>query len=538
MNQIDGGRLKEMFISAANNLGNHRNGIDDLNVFPVPDGDTGKNMFMTISAAATALASLETCDIDSVATAVSGASLRGARGNSGVILSQVFRGLSAGMKGNEYLTTELFAAAMMKGSETAYKAVMRPTEGTILTVVRETAEFAVEVCIDESNFIKFFEKVLVKANESLENTPNLLPVLKEAGVVDAGGKGFVVILEGMLASLNGKDVVSKEGGEPAVVVTQRESSTDIEFTYCTEFLINKSQKNLSITNFNNLIAGLGDSNLVIDDEEVVKVHVHTNNPGKALEYGLKLGELCSIKIDNMKIQHTETIREPEEVGPLQDPVEYGMVAVATGDGLAQIFKDLSVDVVVNGGQSMNPSTEDILRACNKINAKTIFVFPNNKNVILAAEQVNELSRSQVVVIPTKDIPQGFGAILAMMESEELDAKKALASEAITNVTTGQVTFAARDSEIGGKKIKKGDILGMVGDEICVVGKKVDKVVRQVADLVAENAVNGVLNLFYGSDVKEADANKLAEVMQKNYKSCDVLVHRGGQPLYYYIISAE
>jgi DAK2 domain fusion protein YloV len=533
---IDGVILKEAVINGSNNLLNNRKKVDDMNVFPVPDGDTGTNMSMTISAAAREVLSQNDSSVSKVADLIALASLRGARGNSGVILSQLFRGFAKGLGGKDSVDIPELAAAFKSAADTAYKAIMKPTEGTILTVARVAAEYAVEIAEEESDMIAFCEKVLEKAKEALDATPQMLPVLKQAGVVDAGGMGLVVILEGAIASLKGEKIeAAKTQAEDSQVKKAASVDTaNIKFTYCTEFIINKHSLNYSVAPFKAAIESVGDSMLVIEDEDIVKVHIHTNRPGFVLEQAVKIGDLSDIKIDNMKIQHNETIAAEHDVGPAK---KYGFIAVASGEGLEQIFKDIGVDYVVRGGQSMNPSTEDILDAVERVNAQSIFVLPNNKNIILAAEQAAKLSDKNLIVIPTKTIPQGISAVLAFDETQEPDVNVNEMKNAISYIKTGQVTFAARDSEMDGLKIKAKDIMGITENKITVLGKNSEKVALEVVKNLIDDD-SAVVTLFYGSDVKEKEAESVAKELKKIYKNCDILMHYGGQPLYYYIISVE
>jgi len=539
---IDGSLFAKMVTSAANNLSNYRNMVNDLNVFPVPDGDTGTNMSMTFSAASVALGALEDTNLSVVMKTISSAILRGARGNSGVILSQLFRGMAKFSGDNESLSIVEFAKAMEFGVGTAYKAVMKPTEGTILTVAREGMEKAVEIAGDSKDFIAFLQVVIGAAKESLDRTPDLLPVLREAGVVDAGGMGLVILYEGMLSALKGDKIEAQAGSElalPSSGVAATGVDIDITFAYCTEFIINKKNKNQSIARFSEYIASIGDSNLVIDDEDIVKVHVHTNHPGNAIEHALKLGELSSMKIDNMRFQHNEIlVNSKQEQVPEGPPKEFGIVAVAAGDGIAETFKGLGVDIVVSGGQSMNPSTDDILLACHQVNAETIFILPNNKNIILAAEQAAEMSDKKIIVIPTKTMPQGFSAMFVIDDAEDAEGKETVMVEAIQNVTTGQVTYAARNSVFGGKEINEGDILGLMESDIKFVGRKADRVAAEIIESMIRDEGSSLITVFYGEEVKEKDAEKFSEKLRKMHPNCEILLYQGGQPLYHYIISAE
>lgn len=536
-NIIDGQILKKLIISGANNLENNKKMVDELNVFPVPDGDTGTNMSMTINAAARDLLSRDDATVCAISDYVAGSSLRGARGNSGVILSQLFRGFSRGLKDKHTINTVQLAAALKAGSDTAYKAVMKPTEGTILTVARETATYAVEIAEETKDILEFAEMVVAKARETLNRTPDMLPVLKQANVVDAGGMGLVMILEGAVSALKGVEITAT--APLSYENTQKRSvaidTDNIKFMYCTEFIITKKSLNYSITPFRGAIEQKGDSMLVIEDADIVKVHIHTNQPGFVLEQAVKIGDLSNIKIDNMKLEHSETIaNEPANAEPQK---EYGIVAVASGDGLEQIFADVGVDGMIKGGQSMNPSTEDILKIVDEINAKNIFILPNNKNIILAAGQVNELTDKNIIVIPTKTIPQGIGSVLAFDSSASTDENTNNMTLPISQVKTGLVTFAARDSEFDDMHIKNGDIMGMEEDKITVLGDSPNDVAKQIiAKLIDKNSY--VITIFYGEDIQTDVAESLANEISGLYPKCDIMVHNGGQPLYYYIISVE
>ncbi len=538
---IDGSMLKKAFLSGANNLENNKKMVDDLNVFPVPDGDTGTNMSMTVMAAARQITALDTNSVSKVAEVIASASLRGARGNSGVISSQLFRGFYKGLNKLDEIDTVQLAEAFKSAKETAYKAVMKPTEGTILTVARETAEYAVKIAPKTEDVCEFAKLVAQHAREVLNKTPDMLPVLKQAGVVDAGGMGLVTILDGCVSALMGEEIALNDSATvsvaPSVVNRTEIDTADIEFMYCTEFIIAKTT-DYSIDKFRSDISPKGDCMLVIDDDDVVKVHIHTNNPGFVLEQAVKIGEMESIKIDNMKIQHNENISDAEQPqAPAEPAKKYGMVAVAAGEGMEQIFLEVGVDKMVEGGQSMNPSTEDILKAVESVNAENVFVFPNNKNIILAAEQVDELTEKNVIVIPTKSVPQGVSAVLAFDDSAEPDDVKDAMMEAVALVKTGSVTFAARDSEIDGMNIKENDIMGMEEGKITHLGEEPAEVVMALlGDMVDEDSA--MISVFYGSDVTEEQAAELEEEINEKYPKLDCMVHNGGQPLYYYIISIE
>ena len=540
---LDGSMLKKAFLSGANNLENNKKMVDDLNVFPVPDGDTGTNMSMTVMAAARQIAAIDTNSISKVAEIIASASLRGARGNSGVISSQLFRGFYKGLNKLDEVNSVQLAEAFKKANETAYKAVMKPTEGTILTVSRETADFAVKIAPKTPDIAEFISLVAQHARTVLNKTPDMLPVLKQAGVVDAGGMGLVTILDGCVKATQGEPIELSDGASvkvaPTVVNRTEIDTADIEFMYCTEFIIAKTT-DYSIDKFRSDISPKGDCMLVIDDDDVVKVHIHTNHPGFVLEQAVKIGEMESIKIDNMKIQHSEGVME-QEAPAVEEPKEpakkYGMVAVAAGEGMEQIFLEIGVDKMVEGGQSMNPSTEDILKAVETVNAENVFVFPNNKNIILAAEQVEYLTEKNVIVIPTKTVPQGVSAVLAFEETAEPEEIKDTMMEAVSMVKTGSVTFAARDSEIDGMTIKENDIMGMEEGKITHLGEDPsDVVIDLLADMVDNESA--MISVFYGSDVTEEQAAELEEEINKKYPKLDCMIHNGGQPLYYYIISIE
>ncbi|MBQ4159940.1 MAG: DAK2 domain-containing protein [Clostridia bacterium] len=537
-----------MIHSASNHLNNNKVEVDTLNVFPVPDGDTGTNMSLTFTAAATEVKKFVTSSIEEVGKALASASLRGARGNSCVILSQLCRGISKSVAGKQSVDAVGFAAALQNGVETAYKAVMRPTEGTILTVARMTAAAAVEAAKTETDIEKVFAIAIEAGKEALANTPNQLPVLKEAGVVDAGGAGLVYLLEGAYTALTTGTIVELQGGEsaPAATATSAQASLnveDIKFGYCTEFIIDKKNPDVDVAHFSEVIDPKGDCKLVIDDDEIVKVHIHTNHPGFVIEEALKLGALSKIKIDNMRLQHSSIIEaEQADTAPAAAKEEkprkpYGFVAVTAGAGLADIFRDYGADEIIEGGQTMNPSTDDILTAVEKINADCIFVLPNNKNIILAAEQAAELSETKVVVLPTKTVPQGYSAMMAFLPHLDVETNTAAMKEAIGTVKTAQVTYAVRDTSVSGKTIAEGDIIGICEGEITTVGDKPAKVCRElVKGMVDEDS--SVISVFYGSDVTDEEAEKLAEKLEEKYPDMDVMLQSGQQPLYYYIISVE
>lgn len=532
---IDGVLLKSMIISGANNLQNNKKMVDDLNVFPVPDGDTGTNMSMTVSAAAKELLGCESDSASEVCKIVASASLRGARGNSGVIMSQLFRGLSKGLDGKKEINSALLAKAFKSAAETAYKAVMKPTEGTILTVAREAAEACVRIAAESAEVDEILEGTVEAAKSALDKTPEMLPVLKQAGVVDAGGMGLLVILKGALSALKGEEIKAEEAAETtASSAAAREDidTANIKFMYCTEFIINKRSANYSVTAFRGAISPKGDCMLVIDDDDIVKVHIHTNNPGFILQEAVKIGDLTNIKIDNMKFQHNEIFTAPKEPEKL-----FGIAAVANGDGIEALLNDAGADAIVKGGQSMNPSAEDILEAVESINAKTVFVFPNNKNIILAAQQVCELTEKEVVVIPTKSIPQGLAAILEFDPEADVNQNEQAMLDAAANVKTGSVTFASRDSEMDGIVIKKDDIMGLIEGKINNVGSDIDEVAKELTTAMFDDT-RSVISVYYGEGVSEEQASALEQQLSQQYKNCDILLYYGGQPIYYYIICVE
>ncbi len=531
--------IRQMIASASNHLQNHKKQINDLNIFPVPDGDTGTNMSMTFGAAtAETLRADENTPAGELIDILAKSSLRNARGNSGVILSQILRGLAGAVHGAESIGIEEIKQAAQMSRDTAYRAVMKPTEGTILTVVREMAEYAEGAAAKQKKPVKFIKAILDAANESLQRTPEILPVLKEAGVVDAGGKGVVTLLEGAYLALCGKPVSLDDAAEAAQPVTVKRDvaleTEDIKFHYCTEFLIHKSPERQA-TQFKAAIRSKGDCMLVIDEDEIVKVHIHTNHPGFVIEQALKLGELTNLKIDNMKFQHEEIIRK--EDSPVEHRKKYGMVAVSAGDGLTEVFESIGVDVIVEGGQTMNPSTQDLLNAVQEIAADVVFILPNNKNIILAAQQVESLADQKVIVIPSRNIPQGISAALAFDADQTAEDNFAAMQEMMETVQCGQVTFAARNSTVDGVKIRKNDILGMRGSEILCTGKDINTVAKEVVhQMIHDDA--GVITLYYGDGIEKAQAEDLEQELKKHYEYLDVSLIYGGQPVYYYFIAVE
>ena len=533
---IDGKLLAQMFLSGANNLYNNRRIVDELNVFPVPDGDTGTNMSMTAQNMAKSLLEVQSDSVTKIADVMSFSTLRGARGNSGVILSQFFRGISKSLKGKNECEAHELAEALVQGAETAYNAVMNPTEGTILTVAKAAANAALEA---ENDVVSVFSDALDAGRKTLLKTPEMLPALKKAGVVDAGGQGWVFVLEGALFYLENGKIIECE--KSAAEETQKDDSAqkkvsdqNIKYIYCTEFIVEKTKSGADVLNFKRAIEKKGDCMLVIDDDDIVKVHIHTNNPGFVLENAIKLGTMINIKIDNMKHQH-QSIIEKEEAP--KEEKDYGFVTVCAGDGLSKIFKDLGADKIIEGGQTMNPSTDDILDAANGINAKTIFVFPNNKNIILAANQAMEISKKHIVVIPTKSIPEGVAAMMKFSSAKSEKDNETAMNKAAKAVTSAQITYAVRDTEADDKVIKKDDILGLVEGKIAEVGKNPEDVLCSILEKNADED-SEFITVYYGADVKKETADAIAEKLEDMFEDAEVFVKYGGQPIYYYIISVE
>lgn len=535
-----------MMISGANCLYNNKQTVDDLNVFPVPDGDTGTNMSMTVQAMSKALSEIVSPSVSKIADTMSYATLRGARGNSGVILSQFMRGISKGLKGKETCDIKEFANALLLGSQAAYKAVMKPTEGTILTVAREVGERAVKTAETSDDFVEVLIASVKRGNKVLAKTQEMLPALKKAGVVDAGGQGWMFFLEGALYYLEkGKIVESTGSFETVKAPTSAQGEIDeksIKFMYCTEFIVEKSSSDANVSAFRKSIETKGDCMLVIDDEDIVKVHIHTNNPGYVLEKAVLMGSLINIKIDNMKHQHSSIINEGVASGEKKEEAprehkDFGFVSVCAGSGISEIFKSLGVDEVIEGGQTMNPSTDDIIDAVNKINADAIFVFPNNKNIIMAANQAKEISDKNIIVIPTKTIPQCVSCMVSFSHSKSAEQNEASMNKALGNVKTGQITFAVRDTQIDDLKINEGDILGLLEGKINKTGKNPEEVLKELAKEMCDDDAE-FLTIYYGEDVKKEDAEILAEFLEEEYPDIEVSVKNGSQPLYYYILSVE
>lgn len=554
-NTIDAKLLSRMFLAGAKNLESKKEWINDLNVFPVPDGDTGTNMTLTIMSAAKEVSSMDNPDMLSLCKAISSGSLRGARGNSGVILSQLFRGFTKTVREQDLLTVPVLADAFERAVETAYKAVMKPKEGTILTVAKGGAvrarELAEEGCEDLGYF---FDEIIKYADEVLERTPDMLPVLKQAGVVDSGGQGLMQVLKGAYDAFLGKEIdlsISETSeaarGSSAKVSMEAQAEADIKFGYCTEFIILLS-KTFNIRHemdFKDYLESIGDSIVVVADDGVVKVHVHTNDPGLAIQKALKYGALSNLKIDNMRLEHQEKLFKMEEAAAAEEkkeiPLEHkdtGFIAVSVGEGINEIFKGLGVDYIIEGGQTMNPSTEDMLNAIEKVNADTVFILPNNKNIILAANQAQMMIKDKkIVVVPTKTVPQGITAVINYVPDMDPEENAQTMNGEIANVKTGQVTYAVRDTVIDDKEIKQGDYMGIGDAGILSVGIEVAAVtlemIREMMDETRE-----LISIYYGDEVSEEEAESLKTRVEEAYPSCDVELQYGGQPIYYYIVSAE
>ena len=539
---INGADLRRMIISAAAAIENHKQGLNELNVFPVPDGDTGTNMSMTITAAAADLRKADDPDLGTAAKIAASAMLRGARGNSGVILSLLFRGISRKLKGCTDCDGVLWAQALQEGVDAAYKAVMKPAEGTILTVSRLAAAKAQEAS-QENNFIEFVQNAAVEeAKIALANTVNQNPVLKKAGVVDAGGKGWLTALEAMLSSIQGEDVVAEAAGEAAAVKEAADFSDfnteDITFTYCTEFIVSR-ENDKDPEALRAFLSQLGDSLVLVDDDEIIKVHVHTNDPGKALSEAVHYGSFVTVKVENMRLQHTEKVMNEKDLAPqIAEPEKpLGVVSVCAGAGLADVFLNLGVDQIISGGQTMNPSTQDILEAVNKVPAETVFVLPNNKNIIMAAEQVDALTPKHVVVIPSKTVPQGVTAMLAFSPEGAVEENTDAMTQALGNVDTMQITYAARNSDFDGYDIHEGDYLALYGSQLFGTSRDIKVLLKSLAEKVRDDGKEYV-TIYYGEDVKEKHAQKAADIFADICPDADVNLLSGGQPVYYYLISAE
>ena len=547
---IDAKILSRMFLAGARNLEAKKEWINELNVFPVPDGDTGTNMTMTIMSAASEVSALENPDMETLAKAISSGSLRGARGNSSVILSQLLRGFTRSVRKSEVLDASAIAAAMERAVETAYKAVMKPKEGTILTVAKEAALKAAEIAPEAEELQPFFDEVFAHAEETLARTPEMLPVLKEAGVVDSGGQGLLEVMRGAIDGFLGKEIdysVFEKSSSPSVTKISPQAEADIKFGYCTEFIIllEAPVSEEEEHKFKEFLTSIGDSIVVVADEEIIKVHVHTNHPGQAIERALTYGALSRMKIDNMREEHQEKlIKDAEKLAKEQEeaeklpPKEAGFIAVSAGEGLTEIFRELGVDYLIEGGQTMNPSTEDMLNAISKVNAETVYIFPNNKNIILAANQARDLTEDKkIVVVPTKTVPQGITAMISFVPEKSAEENAEVMEEAISKVHTGQITYAVRDTRLDDKEIHEGDIMG-IGDKgiLAVGGNKEEVAEATIAAMMSDEAE--VISIYYGADTSEESAEALAASVEELYPDCEVEINRGGQPIYYYIISVE
>ena len=566
-NQIDALQLKNAFLAGANNLNAKKEWINELNVFPVPDGDTGTNMTMTIMSAAREVAAIDAPTLENVAKAMASGSLRGARGNSGVILSQLIRGFTKEIREHADeagIDNLIMARAFSRAVETAYKAVMKPKEGTILTVAKGMADRITELSVTDEDLVTMLEKVVAYGDEVLAKTPEMLPVLKEAGVVDSGGQGLMTVVKGALASLKGEEVtldLGEQGAAKTETPVERKSrgeisTADIKFGYCTEFMVNGDHEftDEEVDSLREWLGGVGDSIVCFSDENIIKVHVHTNHPGNAFEKGLTMGYLSKMKVDNMRLEHHEVLIEDaskiaeekkEEAAPAAAPEkpaepakEYGFISVSAGEGLTEIFRGIGVDVVIEGGQTMNPSTEDILNACEQVNAETIFVLPNNKNIILAANQAKDIIEDKtIIVVPTKTIPQGITAMISfspdMSPEENLEAMK----DASQCVRTGEITYAVRNTTIDGHAIEKDDIMALGDDGLLAVAKDKDQAVLEAVKAMV-NDESEIITVYYGQDIPEEEAEALAARIRKAYPQVETELQYGGQPIYYYFLSVE
>ncbi|MDY5649325.1 MAG: DAK2 domain-containing protein [Lachnospiraceae bacterium] len=557
INTINAEMVAKMFLGGAKNLEAKKEWINELNVFPVPDGDTGTNMTLTIMSAAREVHAMEAPAMEDLAKAISNGSLRGARGNSGVILSQLLRGFTKGIREYDTLDTMLVAHAMVKGVETAYKAVMKPKEGTILTVARGAADKACELAETTDDFEVFIPEVIAYADEVLAKTPDMLPVLKEAGVVDSGGQGLMQVFKGAYDAFLGKEIdytIEGTGTGSGVTKISPQAEADIKFGYCTEFIIllEKEYNEEKEQEFKGYLESIGDSIVVVSDEDIVKVHVHTNDPGLAIQKALTYGALSRMKIDNMREEHQEKlIKDAEKVAAqqkeeklaeqkrqAQPPKQYGFIAVSIGEGIGEIFKGLGVDYLIEGGQTMNPSTEDMLNAIDQVNATNIFILPNNKNIILAANQAQSLTTDKnIFVIPTKTVPQGITALINFVPDRPVEENAQDMMDGITAVKTGQVTYAVRDTHIDDKEIHEGDIMGIGDKTILSVGKDISETTKDmIAQMMDEDSE--LISVYYGEDTAAEDADALGAYLEETYPDCDVEVHSGGQPIYYYVVSVE
>ena len=548
---INAALCAKMFLGGAKNLEANKEWINELNVFPVPDGDTGTNMTLTITSAAKEVASLENPEMEPLCKAISSGSLRGARGNSGVILSQLLRGFTKGIKKHDEIDAPLLAEAFEKAVETAYKAVMKPKEGTILTVARGMAEKASELATEGMELEEMMEAIVAEGDAVLARTPEMLPVLKEAGVVDSGGQGLMQVMKGALDVFKGKEIeytVEEQKSAKAAAEAQPEEK-EIKFGYCTEFIIrlDKPMSPETEHEFKEFLMSIGDSIVLVADEDIVKVHVHTNDPGKAISRALTYGALTRMKIDNMREEHQEKLikdaeklaaQQAEEEKKKEPKKECGFISVSIGEGIGEIFKGLGVDCLIEGGQTMNPSTEDMLSAIDKVNAENVFIFPNNKNVILAANQAKVLTKDKkIFVIPTKTVPQGITAVINYNPDRTPEENEASMMEEIQHVKTGEVTYAVRDTHIDDKEIHEGDFMGIGDHSILSVGKNLSDVTKDMLAAMADDD-SELISIYYGADIDEETANALGNEIMELYSGCDVEIYSGGQPIYYYVISVE
>ena len=555
INTIDAAMLKKCFLAGAANLEAKKEIINELNVFPVPDGDTGTNMTMTILSAAKEVSNIASPNFENLSKAISGGSLRGARGNSGVILSQLFRGFTKEIKSVTVIDAPVLARAFQKATETAYKAVMKPKEGTILTVAKGLSDKMNELACENGDLEEILGQVLEHGRYVLSQTPEMLPVLKEAGVVDSGGQGLIEVLSGIYDCLLGKeiDLTAALGTTTTAKVEADTTQADIKYGYCTEFIINIEKKfdNGDELNFKAYLESIGDSIVVVADDEIVKVHVHTNDPGLAIQKALTYGSLSKMKIDNMREEHKEKLikeaqkaeaekKAAEEAAkkPAEPKKKYGFISVSAGAGLSEIFEGLGVDVVIEGGQTMNPSTEDMLNAIDKVNAENVFILPNNSNIILAANQAQSIvTDKNVYVVPSKTIPQGITALINFDESEDAEANFDNMSSEMKNVKTGQVTYAVRDTSMDGKEIKQNDIMGIGDKTILSVGKDIEETtIDMLSQLIDDDSE--LISVYYGEDVSSEQVDSLTAKIEETYPDLDLEVHSGGQPIYYYIVSVE
>lgn len=541
---LTGQLLADMVISGSNNLSNKKTEVDDLNVFPVPDGDTGTNMSLSMLSCVEDVNGARDKGIGVVSKTLSSAALRGARGNSGVITSQLMRGIAKRFAGLETCGNKEFAEALKFATDSAYSAVMKPVEGTILTVAKAISEAAMGNCDTSSDITELLKISVDAGNEALARTPEMLPQLKQAGVVDAGGMGLICFWEGALSYLKNGTVIQRIGAETTEKNKKADFTTDeeIKFCYCTEFLIHKSNTNSDVFKYKTKIERLGDCMVVIEDDDIVKTHIHTNQPNIVLGEALKLGELEKIKIDNMKLQHenrivSETEVEQEATKEALPPKKYGFISVAVGDGIVNTMTELGVDIIIEGGQTMNPSAEDILNAIEALNAENIYVFPNNKNVILSAEQAKNLTDKNVVIIPTKSVTQAISCMVSFDEDDDPDSNTELFTETIANVRTGQITYAVRNTVVDGQKIRQGDILGIVDGKLSICKKSIDSAFFATLEEVVGDGAD-MITVFYGKDVYNKDLEEIKAKIEKKYSDYDVSVQYGGQNVYYYIISAE